>query len=444
MPEVVQTGASVAIDFLSGFGKGMVQAEVNKRENEKLNIQKSKWKAEMSAMSAQDELRRMQLKNTQLEIDMRKTQFADIKATREQTEGFTALMADAIGKAKGNPAEKQAQLLEAYAQGAAEFTMADMSIGDKLIDAYAKISDKKRTKLKEIIEVKNLELGTKQKVMVDEYGDQMGVIPGTENLEVVNDTIKRAEQLYQDKIDQAFQAFFQGRTAFLGADGQSLNLDDFMQKVTEDDDRTKTDRSIDYIFDVTDSVYADAHEKTGTLDQMMGRMLKSAGLNDEAIDKIVSPYAEKTKYMKRVVKLIDRVPLEERAELFAQLANDVETLVPAHERDDMLLELTRQQNKTALAMRDREVKDEREDEQAMAKERDDQLLIAEQVAKSNRQKEKDLLKKFVGYDVPPEMPARNWWDTFLGKGSAETFPEEAEREQAYDTLRGMQEAGLAK
>lgn len=444
MPEVVQTGASVAIDFLSGFGKGMVQAEVNKRENEKLNIQKSKWKAEMSAMSAQDELRRMQLKNTQLEIDMRKTQFADIKATREQTKGFTAFMADSIGKTTGNPAEKQAQRLEMYAQGAAEFPMADMSTGDKLMDAYAKISDKKRTKLKEIVEVKNLELGIKQRVMVDEYGDQMGVIPGAESLEVVNDTIKRAEQLYQDKIDQAFQAFFQGRTALLGAEGQTLNLDDFIQEVAKDDDRTKTDRSIDYIFDVTDSVYADAHEKTGTLDQMMGRMLKSVGLNDEAIDKIVSPYAKKTKYMKRVIDVINKAPLDERAEMFAQFANEAHTIVPAHEKDDVLLELSRQQNKTALLMRDRDIKNEMEDTQVTAGDRSSQLLMAEQVAKSNRQKEEDLLKKFVGYDAPPEMPARNWWDTFLGKGSAETFPEEAEREQAYDTLRGMQEAGLAK
>ncbi len=456
MPQIVQTGMSSAINFLSGFGKGMVQADVNRRENEKLDIQKQKWQQEMTAYAAQDEFRRLQMENSRLEIDMRKTQFADLKATKEQTKGFTAYMFDAISNTKGDPANKQSALFEMYTQGAAQFPMADMSMGDKLIDTYAKIHTASAPKAWKIESVKDYETGKKRRAIMGEHGEFIGYMPGgdikdktgkvvgqaigEENLEIVNETMANGIAMHQKEFDKALQAFMSGTRAVLGSEGQSLSVDDFMKSVKDLKGRDKSRVTMDWIFDVTTRLREDIEAETGTLDVRLGRMLTPFVHNNEARDALVSPYAKKN-YRAEMTQELKDTNLEDRNAVIAQMASDFERLLPEYELPAVRMELARLQNKTAIEMK-------AQGEVDIAESAGEQRLMAEQVAERNAQKDEDLLKEYVGYEAKEKgwrESARDWWDDFLGEErKGVLFGEKNREDAAYETLRTMQAEGLIK
>lgn len=481
MPEVVQTGTSVAIDFLGGFGRGMVQADRNRREKEKHEIQKQKWQQEMSAYAAQDELRRLQNENSRLEIDMRKTQYDDLVARKEQTKGFVSFMADAIGKAKGNPAEKQSQLLEAYTNGAAQFTMADRSIGDKFIDIYSKIANQSTArKAWKIVDVKDFDTGTKRRGIVDEgTGDIMNFIPGNairdkagnvvgykdgiENLDIVNEIITEGTEEFYGLIDQNFQAFMLGKGAVVGAESQMMSFDDFMASVADDDKRTKADRAMDWIFETRTRLLEDAHNEYGTLEQFLGRRLKRVIHNDKAREEIVKSFAGKPDNISHLAELIEETPLEDRAEIFAKIADQAEALLPSYDLPEIKMELARLQNKTALAMRDKALEDEdarRAKKLAMAKQvkidkaRAEEEAIDEYMEAHGTTTVGRELKKIGKGLVGAHKTARDWWDSFLAGQPESLWPDreaeareairakqqgDVETESAMDTLRLFEE-----
>lgn len=395
----------------------------------------------MTAYAAQDEFRRLQNENSRLEIDMRKTQFDDLKATKEQTKGFTAFMFDAIGNAKGNPADKQSVLLEAYTGGAAQFPMADMSMGDNLIDMYSKIHTASAPKAWKIESVKDYDTGKKKQAIIGEHGEFIGYMPGdAENLEIVNETLTNGIAMHQKEFDKALQAFMSGTRAVLGSEGQSLSVDDFMKSVKDLKGRDKSRVTMDWIFDVTTRLREDIEAETGTLDVRLGRMLTPFVHNNESREALVSPYRKKD-FTADMAQEIKDTNLEDRNAVIAQMASDFERLLPEYEMPAVRMELARLQNKTAIEMKDQEVAD-------IVESRDEQLSMAEQVAEGNAQKEEELLKDFAGYEAEEKgwrQSTRDWWDDFLGQErQGVPFGGKNREDEAYETLRTMQAEGLIK
>lgn len=432
MPEVVQTGMSAAIDFLGGFGRGMVQADINRRENEKLDLQKQKWKQEMTAYAAQDELRKMQAEQSRLEVDIRKTQFADIKATREQTKGFVGFMADAIGKAKGNPAEKQSQLLEAYTQGAAQFTQADMGFGDMLIDQYSKIHQADAPKAWEFRDIKDNETGKKRTALFSEHGDIIRYLKGEENLEIVNDKIAQGIKAEQDEFNTALQAFFRGQTAVLGSEGQSLNIDDFMKSVENLNGKDKSRVTMDWIFDVRDRLLKDIHEKAGPLDQRIFRLLTPVVHNEKAREEFAKPYA-RVNHMAGVPKMLDKYSAENKLPVIARMVSKFEALLPEYEMGPVRLELARLQNKAEMEIKNRKGIVEQQKNKTMTQE----------IEGAKKQKDMDLLGQFAtgveGLQFGPKVTSPDWWASFLSGESGETESKEDTGSEGMETLNAMQE-----
>jgi len=408
MPEVVQTGASVAIDFLSGFGRGMVQNDINRRENEKLNIQKSKWKAEMSALAAEDEFRKLQSENSRLEIDMRKTQFDDVVATREQTKGFVGFMADAVGKATGDPATKQANLLEAYTMGATQFPQADMSFGDKLIDAYAKIREtKSASKAWEYEDRKDLDTGTKSRFLIDEHGGVIREVAGSkENLEVVNDTVAKAHEEWDKEFDRRMQVVIAGRQAVVGSESGMSGIEDFMKKTGTDDDKTQQQRAIAYMYSVTDQINAEMEEKMGTFDAYLNQRLIPIMRDPKVRSDFTSAYKGHKQDVNAILALVDEKPAGERVEILATLLQEAEQTLAPHERLEIMGLLYKLQNAAELEFKE---------EQTVEAENS----LAEAIAAAEARKDEILLKKYMEIHHPEGLGWRqntaNAWNNFLGK-----------------------------